>query len=333
MLAHNIVLWLVLYYGGLTVLGFGLWAVLPQALRVALGETLTPFLGATSFTDAIASPTAVAPVGRATALAELVAMSSAFALALPMSWVYMFTRQKKGYRQSVVHSLLLLPVVVAGVVVLVKYSLPLAFALAGIVAAVRFRNTLEDSKDAVYVFVSTALGLAAGVQLDIAIVLSVLFNLLVLSLWFTDFARTPPALEGERAKRQMEKALEIANRTSQFVAQVDREILRDMAPAQLDALGERLRKARDKSSTETAERPRLDMKLRVVATDPTAARQALSPTLTAQLKRWQLGATEQRDGEAVIEYSVKLRKSIPQEMVLAAIERDGAPYVVRAEIS
>ena len=40
MLAHNIVLWLVLYYGGLAVLGFGLWAVLPQALRVALGGLL-----------------------------------------------------------------------------------------------------------------------------------------------------------------------------------------------------------------------------------------------------------------------------------------------------
>jgi len=92
-----------------------------------------------------------------------VAMIVAGLIALPVAWIYILTRQKKGFRQSQVHTLIMLPVVVAGVVVLVKNSLALAFSLAGIVAAVRFRNTLEDSKDAVYIFVATGIGLAAGV--------------------------------------------------------------------------------------------------------------------------------------------------------------------------
>src|SRR5688572_2146051 len=86
------------------------------------------------------------PVGTAMTVAALVA--------LPVGWLYILTRQKKGFRQSLVQSMIILPMVVAGVVVLVKNSLALAFALAGIVAAVRFRNTLEDSKDAVYIFLA-----------------------------------------------------------------------------------------------------------------------------------------------------------------------------------
>src|SRR5256885_7014990 len=35
--------------------------------------------------------------------------------------------------------------------------------LAAIVAAVRFRNTLKDTKDAVYIFLALAVGVAAGV--------------------------------------------------------------------------------------------------------------------------------------------------------------------------
>ncbi len=113
-------------------------------------------------------------------------MLGAALLALPVVWIYGLTRQKKGYQQSVVQTLMVLPPLVASVVVMVKYSLALAFGLAGIVAAVRFRNTLEDSKDAVYIFLSTAIGLAAAVMLPIAAVISVLFNVIVLLLWYTD---------------------------------------------------------------------------------------------------------------------------------------------------
>lgn len=93
-----------------------------------------------------------APPGEvASALTVALAMVSAILLSLPVAWVYILTRAKRGYQQSVVQSLIILPLVVSGVVLLVKHSLALAFSLAGIVAAVRFRNTLDDSKDAVYI--------------------------------------------------------------------------------------------------------------------------------------------------------------------------------------
>ena len=108
---------------------------------------------------------------------------SALALAFPVAWIYMHTRRLR-YDPSLVHSVIILPMVVAGIVVIVKDSVALAFSLAGIVAAVRFRNTLKDPKDAVYIFLALGIGLAAGVQaVDVALVMSLLFNTVVLVLW------------------------------------------------------------------------------------------------------------------------------------------------------
>jgi uncharacterized protein DUF4956 len=107
----------------------------------------------------------------------------ALALSLPIAWVYTFTR-RLTYDASLVHSVIILPMVVSGIVVIVKDSVALAFSLAGIVAAVRFRNTLKDPKDAVYIFLAIGIGLAAGVQsLDVALVISMVFNATVLVLW------------------------------------------------------------------------------------------------------------------------------------------------------
>ena len=80
---------------------------------------------------------------------------------------------------------------------LVKYSVALAFGLGGIAAAVRFRNTLDDSKDAVYVFLVIGLGHRrggrhAGGARDLVAVQRRDRG----ALWLTDFGRTPVALEG-----------------------------------------------------------------------------------------------------------------------------------------
>lgn len=117
-----------------------------------------------------------------------ISMLGALAIMVPVTLVYMLTRSRRGYDESVVHTLLILPVAVTGIVMIVQNSIALAFSLAGIVAAVRFRTTLEDTKDAVYVFLAIGVGLASGVQaLGIALTLSVIFNLVILVLWYTNF--------------------------------------------------------------------------------------------------------------------------------------------------
>jgi hypothetical protein len=140
-------------------------------------------------------PGSPAPVGEpvpggpwAGAVLASLSMLGALAIMVPVTWVYMLTRRHRGYEESVVHTLLILPVAVTGIVMIVQNSVALAFSLAGIVAAVRFRTTLDDTKDAVYVFLAIGVGLACGVQaLGVAVTLSLVFNGVVLVLWTTHF--------------------------------------------------------------------------------------------------------------------------------------------------
>ena len=82
-----------------------------------------------------------------------------------------------------VETLILPPIVVATVVVIVKNSLILAFSLFGIVAAGRFRNSLKNPADAVYVFAALGVGLASGVsEIGVAGVGSMVFCTTVLCL-------------------------------------------------------------------------------------------------------------------------------------------------------
>ena len=254
----------------------------------------------------------------------MVAMVCAGVLSLPLAWLYTITRQKRGYRQSVVHSLILLPVIVAGVVVMVKYSLALAFSLAGIVAAVRFRTTLEDSKDAVFVFIATGIGLASGVELSVAVLLGIVFNFVTLLLFRSDFGRTPARLEGEMAEERLRRAVSLANRTSQFVARLDREILEEMAPEQLEALADRAWKRRA-----AAEPPRpepeggggtFDNALTVQTDGGTQAREAVDRVLHELAKRWQFerGASSPNGGQ-VLEYALKLKKGTQPTAFLDAL--------------
>ena len=252
-----------------------------------------------------------------------IAMVSAVLLALPVAWLYTLTRRKRGYQQSVVQTLVLLPLVVAGVVVLVKNSLALAFSLAGIVAAVRFRNTLEDSKDAVYIFLATGIGLAAGVDLSVAAALSVVFNLITLWLWQADFGRSA-ALAGQAAQRRMQRALAIANRTGEFVARVDSEILANMAPEQLDALADRAWRRRKRDDAEVSEEDDAgyDKLLRIRTLDPDSVRGLIEPGLAGheQIKRWRFGGVvHEEDGTHNVEYGLKLRKTADREQFVESL--------------
>src|SRR5207245_3787735 len=80
----------------------------------------------------------------ALALITMFSMIGALALMLPTAWVYMTTKQQRGYDQSVVQTVIVLPMTVAGTLILVQNSLALAFALGGIVAAIRFRHPLKE---------------------------------------------------------------------------------------------------------------------------------------------------------------------------------------------
>ena len=84
-------------------------------------------------------------------------MTWALGMTLPVAWSLKHTR-KLRYDPSLVYTLIILPIVVAGIVLVVKNSLALAFSLAGIVAGVRFRQKLEEPEQAVYVLLALGIG-------------------------------------------------------------------------------------------------------------------------------------------------------------------------------
>ena len=126
------------------------------------------------------------------------AIIGALLTALPVSWVYMGIRTGEEYDQSLISTILILPVVVTGIVIIVQNSLALAFALAGIAGAVRFKNSLKSSGDALFILISVGTGLAAGIgAVELAIVMTVGFNYAFLVLWATEYG------EREGMKRYM----------------------------------------------------------------------------------------------------------------------------------
>src|SRR5436190_1227953 len=268
---------------------------------------------------------AAAPLDQTTlAVTCALAMISAVLLALPTAWVYTQTRAKRGYSQSVVQTLIVLPLVVAGIVVLVKYSVALAFSLAGIVAAVRFRNTLDDSKDAVYIFLATAIGLASAVDLPVALVISVLFNGVALALWYTDFGRSP-ALEGKIAERRLARAMEQLSRTGSFVARVDEHVFEDMSAEQLTAVADRAWRRARRHNPETPDpEGRREALLRIRTEDVRPTRLTMEPLLDENLKRWRYGGVvHEPDGTHVVEYAIVLKKSISADQLLGILRNQG----------
>lgn len=116
------------------------------------------------------------------------AMGGALLTAFPVSRVYLSVRDSQEYDQSIISTIVVLPVVVTGIVVIVQHSLALAFSLAGIAGAVRFRNSLKSSGDALFILLAVGTGIAAGIgAVELAIVMSIAFNLCFLGLWTSEY--------------------------------------------------------------------------------------------------------------------------------------------------
>jgi len=115
----------------------------------------------------------------------------ALILTVPVSWAYFITSRARRIDQSFLQTIIILPVVVTGIAMIVLNSLALAFSLAGIVAAVRFRFSLNQPSDAMYIFVAIGIGLGSGIgALGVAAVISATFVFATLIIWKLEYGKT-----------------------------------------------------------------------------------------------------------------------------------------------
>ena len=278
------------------------------------------------------------------------AMAGAVILMIPVAWVYILTRQKKGFSQSTVQTLIILPIVVSGLIMLVRSSVALAFGLGGVVGAVSFRNRLEDPKDAIYIFLAIGVGLAAGVQvMAMALAISLFYNLVVLGAWKFDFGRMPAALEASVAQKRLDRVRAVApSGGGDFLNLVDKQLLRSMTPDQLQAIAERAAERGRKAAShldgspaapggapEEEPKPKFDSLLRIVMQpdDASTVRTSIEHVLAGQTKRWEFEKAGAGDGgRAMAQYKVKFKKSIPSTLVVEAMRRSVLPKVVTIDV-
>jgi energy-converting hydrogenase Eha subunit C len=131
-------------------------------------------------------------------------ISGAVVAVVPITWVYMATRRAGGFKANFVRALVILPICATSTVLLVQDSLPLAFGLAALVAAIRFRVRLADPIDGIYILAAIAIGLGAGIgYVGVALVTSLFFGITATILWMLDYGRNP--LEDEEIARKRAK--------------------------------------------------------------------------------------------------------------------------------
>ena len=302
---------LLLYYGTLVVVASVLIAFVP-GFREALVAPISERMGAglesiTSKGGAAAIPPPATPwagmFGRGAL--TLTAMAWALFVTLPVAWTLTRTRRLR-YDPSLVHTLIVLPLVVSGVVLVVKNSLALAFALAGIVAGVRFRQSLEEPEEAVYVLLSLGIGLAAGVQaLDVALVMSMAFTFIVMTFWRFDIGSIYAKGRGAQ------------------LAIGDKRLLK---PSPRDA-------AREIGEREAAEPDGLKSHgmLVVKSYDRDAARHALENVLGQLASEWRITEPATKNGVAHFDALLRLKKNCDPADLVAELEARWSEEIAAAE--
>lgn len=264
------------------------------------------------------------------AISTTVALLATIALMLPVTWVYISARNVRGHSQALVQTLIILPIVVAGVVLVVRDSLALAFSLAGVVAAVRFRTTLRDARDVVFIFLSIGMGFSAGVHmLGVGGIVSLVFNYVLLLTWRWDFGRNVLA---PTASSQWSEPLQTLANGKGNGAVPDRELVLALSPSKANELAARFQRVREVLGADK-KKPRYNAVLNLT-TDRTGEAQAVvEAVLHETTKRWKLDEVVHSPGKPdQIFYLVRLRKSTTPEELLTAIRAQATDKVHDVEI-
>jgi hypothetical protein len=266
----------------------------------------------------------------------ITSMLGALTIMIPVAWAYILIKRRGGYDESVVHALLILPIAVTGIVMIVQNSLALAFSLAGIVAAVRFRTTLEDTKDAVYIFLAIGVGLACGVQaMGIALVLSVVFNGVNLFLWKSGFGNIYVDAVGKSGAMGLGDVLAGPESRGSAVTVGDKQLLQALSEKELTDVAERVARMErylDAESDTTKDRKQYHVLL-VHAAQVGEAQGFVEADLEPNAIRWRLAEIiPGQDGISILEYLVRLHDHCSPGGLLDLIQSHPGNSIRAAEI-
>jgi hypothetical protein len=321
---------LLAYYAVLALLVAILLYIFPASSRLLLGAR-APISGDAPqlLADGLQTSIGAALIGPGSllelALITVLALVATLMLMLPVTWVYMSAKQVRGHNQAVVQTLIILPIVVAGIVFIVRDSLALAFSLAGVVAAVRFRTTLRDPRDVVFIFLAIAVGFSAGVQtLAVGALLSIVFNLVLLFNWRYNFGRN--VLDPSPAAQWTEPLSNLA-RANGNGGVPDRELVLALTPQKVEALAQRFDRVRSVMGAKK-KKPRYNAVLSIRTDHVGEAQELVQRVLEKMTKRWTLDEVITNSGKpSEIYYLIRLGKSVSRDELITAIRARAGDHV------
>jgi Domain of unknown function (DUF4956) len=327
---------LIAYYA-LFIAAFGIVLFLYPAFGALLmdGDPVTSAVSPQLLQDGLNGPGIVQQALGPGSLGELLintalVILAILALMLPVTWVYMSARRVPGHDQSVVQTLLILPIVVAGIVLIVQNSLALAFSLAGVVAAVRFRTTLDDTRDVVFIFLAIGVGFAGGVHmLAIGTIVSVAFNYVTLLTWRYDFGRS--VLQPTAAAQWSEPLKDLAKSTNGNGVP-DRDVMLALTPKKAEALAKRIDRVREVLGP-SRKKPRFNSVLSITSDKVAEAQVVMQKVLDKVTKRWVLDEVVTHVGKpSEVYYLVRLSKTTTRDDLITAIRARAGDRVIAADL-
>lgn len=119
-------------------------------------------------------------VAAITVIDIVLALCSSTVYSFLLSKVYIHTHSGHSYSRAFVHSLVLVSITIALIMIIIGSNIARAFALVGAMSIVRFRNPVKDSRDLVFVFMSIAIGMASGTQFYSFAAIFTAFSIIVL---------------------------------------------------------------------------------------------------------------------------------------------------------
>ena len=209
MTAGRLAVWLAIYFAGVIGLFIFIVTSTPWVTFVPIGGNDLDLPGSTrdiidTLQGAEASGISALAPSLEIALVLITSLAGTIMLMIPITWIYMANKHAGGYRKNFVVALIVLPICATTIVMLIQDSLALAFGLAALVAAVRFRVDLDDALDGIYVFAAICVGLASGVgYLGVAVVMAVFFCFASVLLWGINYGANP--VEEARRARKLAK--------------------------------------------------------------------------------------------------------------------------------
>jgi hypothetical protein len=117
-------------------------------------------------------------------------------LSMFIGLVYRFVHGEASYSQSFVHTLILLSMVTALIMLIIGSNIARAFSLVGALSVIRFRSAIKSPLDVGFLFFTMAVGMACGTRFyAVASVATLMICGIMILLKLSNFASHPPRRE------------------------------------------------------------------------------------------------------------------------------------------